>query len=111
MNNPNDGSPYQTYSAGAPNNNDNYDLQTKAAKDEQEKASKAPDNLPFPLQTIIDDIGNVFVKMVGIKDKFKRAKTGANPRKIEKIKEIENQIDEINKQIFKLTDKLHDIKS
>lgn len=102
-------SPYSVGKAPEPTGGESFYSQFKTAKEEQDKASTAPASLPFPLQTIIDDIGNVFMKMVDIKDKVKRAKLSSKKR--DSIIKLEHEIDNINKQLFKLTDCLYDIKS
>lgn len=100
--------PYQVGRAPDPSGGESFITQFKAAKKDQESNSKAPQNLPYPLQTIVDDIGNVFVMMIQIKDKFHRAKLAS--KHTTKLEQIQQNIDDINKQIFKLTDHLYDLK-
>lgn len=100
--------PYQVGLAPSPTGGANYDSQYYSIKKDQEIAGKAPDELPYPLETVVDELGNIFVKMLDIKSRFNQAKTAS--KKAKKIEEIENEIDDINQQIFSLTNRLYDIK-
>ncbi|NBP16694.1 hypothetical protein EBU95_20280, partial [bacterium] len=89
---------------------EDYRKQYEVIKREEEQTSKAPEELPFSLQTVVQDLGNVFISLMNIRARFDNAKQTAPKVKIAKIESLQEDIDNINKQIFDLTNALHTIK-
>ena len=78
----------------------------KIAKEEEEKAHNHK-NLPHTIQFITDQIGEVFVKMVDIRQSLTKTKQLSKKKKV--IEKMQDHIDNINKQIFSLTNYLNDL--
>lgn len=99
--------PYQVGIAPQTSSAGEYELfYKKTAREEEEKAHDHK-QLPFTIQTITDQIGDVFVKLVDIRQALTKTKGINNKNKT--IDKMQDKIDDINKQIFDLTNYLHDL--
>lgn len=109
MKNPAD-SPFQVGKAPIANSNgDNssaVQFYSKTAADEEEKAHSHT-NLPHTIQNIVSQIGEVFVKMVYIRKAL--GETEQISDKKHSLEAMINKIDNINKQVFELTNDLNDL--
>lgn len=102
-------SPYQTGFAQQPtSSNEDLKKHFEIQKDEESKTHKAPGVLPNTLQTLTDQIGDIFVKFIDIRGNLELAKQNTDREK--EINHIQNIIDNINNQIFDLTNELDKIK-
>lgn len=83
----------------------------RISKEEEEKAHDHR-NLPYTIQTLIQQIGDVFVKLVDIRGAVAKTKDLPFKNKDNKdkaIKQMQSKIDEINKEIFSLTNYLNEL--
>ena len=82
--------------------------QFEIQKDEEENTHKAPPTLPNTLQTLTDQLGDIFVRFMDIRGLLELSKQ--NTKKEREIEEVQMKIDGINEQIFDLTNYLDKIK-
>lgn len=100
------------------------DIKSVGLKDllrQQEEPDHAPEILPYQLQNITDRFGDLFVNVLELKSQINsfRNHPGSIKPQIKKIDEINNKLDNINKQItdivnsdlevFKLTSEEQDL--
>ena len=101
-------SPYQVGFAVAPTSSmEDLKKQFEIQKKEEKKTHGAPPVLPNTLQTITDQLGDIFVRFIDIRGALELAKQ--NSEKTNGFDELQQRIDDINEQIFDLTNNLDKI--
>jgi hypothetical protein len=101
-------SPYQVGFAPQPTSSmKDLEKQFEIQKKEEKETHKAKPILPNTLQTITDQLGDMFVKFIDIHNLLELAKQ--NTKKVGEIEEVQKKIGEINEQIFDLTNSLDKI--
>lgn len=85
-----------------------YAGQFKSISQQEEERAKNHVELPYTLTNMTDRLGEVLVKMIEIRNSCTRTK--AISKKTDVIDHLQNKIDNINHQIFSLTDDLYRLK-
>lgn len=73
--------------------------------------NQAPKVLPYPLDRIVDFLGDIFVKCADLRRTLAQGAASPNikdnAKKIRTIRELNQQIQEIQEKLFSCTDKLN----
>ena len=108
MKNPAD-NPYQTGLAPSPEAKKDFTREYQINKREEVETHRAPKILPWSIESVVQQLGEVFVKLMEVKNMFDRLNSKPGTPKAKTVEKLQNQLDDINKQIFNLTNDLHDL--